>query len=395
MTTFFMVCLLIMPWVFVSAEKNLDQFRAPQGAFLIFIFMGLIALYFKKGSNAEAAPHGYKNKYLSASVAYIYASMLFYYFIPAALNDSLFQEYMTVQVFQVAIAIFATYVALTSFVVSDYIRIAKALCLSSVLVSLFGIFQVFGYDPLKSVFPGIGYAAVQYRGQNIMTACIENANILGHYVALISPLFLYFREKKYYAGWGISLVAVIMSQSHFSLVCFGFATVVYALIFLKGNEHKKMRIAILLSIFLMLLAAQLTGNAIGKYMKLDSGMGRRFGCWAACVGLMRESPLFGLGLGTFKTVRVMLKGNWGAVIWYEAHNDYLQYLIEIGFTGVFLFLCVIIHTLRTYTFKEKIGDAYFCMFLTFLLLMCGSFPVEVPTLALLGLVSFWATERLA
>jgi len=394
MTTFFVVCVLIMPWVFFPMKNLTYQCRTPQGIFLNLIFMGLIAAYFRKGYSRDVAPYGYKNRYLSASVAYIFASLIFYYFIPIVIYGS-FQAYMTEQAFQVILALFATYVALTSFGKSDYIKIARALCLSSVLVSLFGIFQIVGYDPMKSVFPGLGYVTTLYRSTNVMTACLDNANLVGHYLALISPLFLYFREKKYYAGWGISLVAVIMSRSHFSLVCFGFATVVYALIFLKGNEHKKMRIAILLSIFLMLLAAQLTGNAIGKYMKLDSGMGRRFECWKACFELIKKNPVIGMGLGTFKTMNVVLEGSWGMVYWPEAHNDYLQYTIELGFAGAFLLLLVIINTIRNYTFKERIGDAYFCMFLTFLLLMCGSFPVEVPTLALLGLVSFWATERLA
>jgi len=61
--------------------------------------------------------------------------------------------------------------------------------------------------------------------------------------------------------------------------------------------------------------------------------------WANTVGISADYPLFGSGLGTFGAVYPAYEENWkGTRHFAHAHNDYLEYLSEVGWLGMALLL---------------------------------------------------------
>lgn len=58
--------------------------------------------------------------------------------------------------------------------------------------------------------------------------------------------------------------------------------------------------------------------------------------WANTVGIFLDFPLFGTGLGTFASLYPDLRFEENPVQLYHAHNDYLEYLAELGIIGMIL-----------------------------------------------------------
>ena len=353
--------------------------------FLVLTFMGLFVMGIRRGLT-----NTYRNKYLAIFLGYLFSTLFMYIFY----NIARFQSaplYMIVPCVNVILGAGASLCALSIFEKDDYIRIAKAICISSVLISVFSLFQYFGLDPFRASFPGLWEQKVTYRCDNKMSACLDNPNLVGMYMALTLPLFLYFKKRLYLIGFLLSFITMCLSKSHFAIVCGVFSIIVWA--FLKFREYKWVRLGILGSGFISLVTLLCFG-VLQHWMKLTTLMSGRMDCWRQAIEIWKHNPLFGLGMGFFSTIRLVTQNEVGRSVWYEVHNDYLQYLLEIGFIGMFLFLLLIVNTIKNYSYKEEIGHSFFAMFVTFLLFMAGSFPLEVPTIALLGLVSWWAVERL-
>jgi O-antigen ligase len=74
----------------------------------------------------------------------------------------------------------------------------------------------------------------------------------------------------------------------------------------------------------------------------------RLQLWRESIGLYRAFPIFGCGVGTFETAFLRYKAVAPAATADYAHNDYLQFLIELGAVGfvigAVLFIAVIRRT---------------------------------------------------
>ena len=53
MSTFIVLCTLIMPWIFIPIKGYPEQFRVPQGVFLDFLFIGMIIMFFIKSTKIQ------------------------------------------------------------------------------------------------------------------------------------------------------------------------------------------------------------------------------------------------------------------------------------------------------------------------------------------------------
>lgn len=373
-----------MPWVFYGQKHLNEQFRVPQGIFLDLTFMGIITLGLNNFSRNK-----YKNFYLSLFIGYLF----FKIFINMLLPIFMFKPaplYMLIPSFHVFLGVSATYIAIRYFRKEDYIRFAKALCYSSVGISIFALLQYFGLSPFSASFPGLFVQEEVYRCGNRMSACLDNPNLVGMYLVLTSPFFLYFRKPLYIAGYVLVVITTILTNSHFAWFCLLFSLFVYLIIEFRKVNRIIISIIGIVSIFSLLIWKL---NLIGSWLKLGTFISYRLDCWPKAIDVLKQNPLFGLGLGYFKTLGVATQNAVGRSVWLEVHNDYLQYAVEIGLLGLGLFLLVVINAIIKHKFYEKINNAYLVMFITFLIFMIGSFPVEVPTIAFLGLLGFWAIEQ--
>ena len=69
----------------------------------------------------------------------------------------------------------------------------------------------------------------------------------------------------------------------------------------------------------------------------------RISIWRDSLKMVRDFPLFGIGLGNFAHVFPYYQTSYVDSFWRHAHNDYLEFLVEMGFLGIlpaiiFLFL---------------------------------------------------------
>jgi O-antigen ligase len=105
-----------------------------------------------------------------------------------------------------------------------------------------------------------------------------------------------------------------------------------------------------------------------------------------------HNPVFGQGLGVVKTWEIVIRDTKCLVL----HNDWYEKMVEIGVVGLVLMALVVINSIRRFKIDstDRLKSAYLVSFISFLVLMLGSFPIEIAPLALLGLAGFWAVETL-
>ncbi len=274
------------------------------------------------------------------------------------------------------LALWASYVALSYFEKEDYQRIAKTICLSAGLLSAVCILQSFGLDIFGKI--------ARYNFEHKFSAFLDNPNIAGNYLALSLPFFLLIKEKKYYFGLFLVSAGVILSQSLFSVICGVIGITICLLLMLRAN--KKVFFSLLFFCFIISILVICNFNLFKPFF---SG---RLELWKMAWVNFKDNPIFGQGIGIFKTWEITPVDT----KWLVVHNDWFERTIELGVVGLVLMLFVVVNSLKKFNYKidNKLGFVYLSSFISFLVLMLGSFPMEVAPLALFGLTTFWAVETL-
>jgi len=373
-----------MPWIFLPFEHIDQQFRLPQGIFFLCISLAMLSLAFIKGIFID-----YKNKYMGYFLGYTLISYFLIFIIPYGLSfvgRGRSINFWALESFLYFIFGLILFVVITfSFTREDFKRIAKTLCYSATFMSVFAILQYTGFDPLKSV--------AKYNCGNVISACLDNPNLVSAYLVLCLPFFSIFREKKYYIGLILTIIGILVAKSHFAIALMSLSILTYSTIKLWREKWIYRLIPLVVAVVLVLVAVKI------DYARIDNeGMHGRLEAWGKAVDIAKQNILFGQGIGCFKAKGVVTGtpdpsiGYLGNP-WNEVHNDWLERVIDLGLIGVFLFILVLVNTLRNIKIKDDTDLAYLISFGLFLLLMIGSFPMEVPTIALLGLVYFSKLEH--
>ena len=375
MTKFLIVMLLIMPWIFLPLANINDQFRLPQSCVMDIMFLGIIILSFYRGNSFK-----YNNKYLSWFIGWIFLNFAIYFFIPFAIETKQYGRSLNTGMLEpmihILLGIFALQIILSNFEREDFMRIAKALCISSVIMSAFSILQYIGYDPMVIV-------GAKYNCSNQVSACLDNPNLVGNYLVLCLPLFLLFKEWKYGIGAILVISAIGATQAHFAQFLSISVVALYFLIKYRKNAWVTTTIIALGIIGTFLLVKF-------DFLKLASGMDGRLNIWLIALNKIKLNPLFGQGIGIWRSYGVIDPTN---THWLFVHNDWLERIIEIGLVGIIALMGVIIHTFRNFSYEDD-NLGYLCMFTAFLVMMIGSFPWEVATIATLGLIAYAGAEKL-
>lgn len=385
-TNFFITGLLLIPWIFIPLPRMADAFRLPKATFFDLICMGMIVLSLFKGVNLR-----YINKYLAMFVGWVFITILFYWYVPytnTINNTQQINFFIISPMIHFILGLWATYIALSVFEKEDFIKIAKALCLSSMIITAYGILQLIGLDPIKSFH----YLYSQYMPN--FTAILDHPSMVGNYLCLTLPFFLLFRGKKYIFGFMFVLLGLILTKSDLSIIVFVLSMILFSLITYRKNKR------IIIGIILACLI--LSGIVAVKVDKVDifNSLGGRVELWKVGYNHLKDNSLFGQGLGVYKTFNERadkdpLLDPKGKLV-SNPHSDWLNLVIQIGFIGIFLFILVVVNAYRNFNYdvKNRLGIVYLVSFTSFLLLMTGSFPTEFAPSALLGLVGFWGLEKL-
>ena len=376
MTKFLIIGLIILPWVIVPLPGITDAFRIPQAVFLNLIFMGMICHSFYRGLKFN-----YFNKYLSLFAAWTFITIFFNWYMPLTMS---FNNRQAINILTITpsihfiLGLWATFIALSYFEREDFEKIAKGICFSAVLITLFGIMQIIGFDPFGKI--------ATYNHGNHFSACLDNPNIVGNYLCLSLPMFFSMKEKKYFWGGFLVLAGIILAKATLAIMCAFVGLCFYALLTCRKNIKIKSAIVVMVILFSVFCFSN------KKFLKIESGFSYRLENWKKTVEFIKVNPLFGQGLGRFRAYDVM-DSTMTKVS--TPHNDWLDRIVEVGVLGTFLLGLIILNSFRNFNYKEinPLAFSYLISFLMFLMLMCGSFPVQIAPTMLLGLIAFWGVEK--
>ena len=377
MTKFLVVGLVILPWVFIPLQGIADPFRIPQATFLNLIFMGLICFSFFRGLKFN-----YHNKYLSLFVTWVFITIFFNWHLPFTLT---FNNRQAINIVTLAptihfiLGLWALQVMLSYFEREDFQKIAKAICFSAVLITLFGIMQIIGLDPFGKI--------ASYNHWNHFSGCLDNPNIVGNYLCLSLPLFFAMKEKKYLWGGLLVLMGVILTQATLAIICSVIGISFYTLFVYRKSIVVKSAVVVLMLVFTLFCFAN------KSFLKIDTGFSLRIENWKKAVEIIKINPVFGQGLGRWRSFEVTDSTETKVNV---LHNDWLERVVEVGVLGVVLLFLIVVRAFRNFDYRRAgvLEFSYLTSFLMFLLLMCGSFPVEIAPTVLLGLIVYSGVEKL-
>ena len=286
----------------------------------------------------------------------------------------------------------------------------KIFFITSFLVSIYVLIQYYGLDPYFSEL-----------GQ--ITSTIGQKNWVSNYLAIIFPvIFSYFllqKERKnkliYYLLLSILYATLMICQSRGIWISIFLTTILAIYIIFKFKlvnifkGNKKWLITLLFT-FLIITVIYSTDNplnrsaltvprrAISTFDEKDPSINTRFLIWKTTLEMIRDRPIFGSGIGTFKMNYLdyqaeFLKDNPYYVKYSgkagEAHNDYLQMWAELGIIGLGIFIGIILifygltidYLEKAKNDKDKIIVFGLLMGITSFLVHClFTFPYHVPIL---------------
>jgi len=169
------------------------------------------------------------------------------------------------------------------------------------------------------------------------SSTFNQPNILGDYIIMFIPLVLLllfkYKSPLYLLVSIISLTALVFSFSRGAVAGFLAATA----LFFRQNK-KTLRILVFSTVFfLIIIILQL--SVISPIIDKGISLQGRFEIFKESLNLIKENPLFGTGLGTFRTVNNLEIGAENDI--HHAHNIYLQIAVERGLIALLVFLALL------------------------------------------------------
>lgn len=376
MINILILAIFILPWLIIPNNHLPDPTRIIKSATFDFTMMIIIAMALINGLKFE-----YKNKYLGWLCLAVFFGFAFNWYYPLMAGYGYNAGTIDGNI-HFLLSVIATVCVCSTFERNDFVKLAKAIIFSATLVAIFALLQVIGLDPMKKLAT---YNSLETRH---ICALLDHPDILGNYLALSIPFFLYLLRAKYIIPLLIVVSVLILTHSSLSILGAGVAFFVFSA--LKYRNSKIWRI-----VLGILLALGIAVCLNPKFNKLNNGFTGRIDAWQQILS-RADNPIFGQGLGIVKSYGVQFGSAAGKNLWVFAHNDYIEMYCAGGILLLFLFALLVIYSLRKFNYKidNQLGFAYLASFICFLVLMLGSFPMEIAPLALGGLISFWGLEKL-
>jgi len=152
----------------------------------------------------------------------------------------------------------------------------------------------------------------------------------------------------------VSGVAVLSSHSRMGFTVFLIGILAWWLFHSKSinSKHSKNRVsqnliyASVIFILLLFLIWFGVDEIVARFSQLENG-NSRFDVWQAIMSLPKEVWLFGIGVSNFSDVFAMVKPEYFTAQFLYAHNDYLEFVLELGIIfSSFLVLSFVLLWLR-------------------------------------------------
>jgi len=309
----------------------------------------------------------------------------------------------------------------------EFYSFIKIFYIITFIISIYTIIQYYGLDPyLKEL--------------GALTSTIGQKNWISNYLALIFPMIFSFflleeiKKNKILLFLLLSIIYtnIMICQSRGIWISISLTLIFAIYMVIKFNifeifkKNKKWLIA-LLSTFLIITIIYSTDNPLNKSLltfpqralstfdEKDPSINTRFLIWKNTLQMIKDKPLLGSGIGTFKMNYLdyqaeFFKDNPDSIKYYtfprEAHNEYLQIGAELGLLGLGLFIVIIFifySTVLNFLKKEQNSkNRLVCWGLMmgiscFLIHSLFTFPLHVPALGstfftIIGLTTIYVKD---
>ncbi|MDP4089393.1 MAG: O-antigen ligase family protein [Bacillota bacterium] len=283
---------------------------------------------------------------------------------------------------------------IASFYYEFNINHLRFIAVTSMVVSILGILQFFGYDLVY----GFGPDSLWYK-QCFST--IGHRNFVGSYICLMLPLmsisFIYLKDKLCFAASCLLFLCMLSSTTRsawLSMSALLFLLIVFTVKKLIGPRP----LLLLICAFAVLFVTfnYVSGNVISqRYASIysnaaefddDSGSFRIF-IWKRALPLVWDRPLLGAGIDNFAEVFMPKYGEETQKVMPDttvdkAHNEFLQIAVATGIPSLLVYLSFLItmfiKSLRLIK-KDKKAFVLFCCILAYQ--MQAFFNISVVSVA--------------
>lgn len=226
-----------------------------------------------------------------------------------------------------------------------------------------------------------------------LTGISMNSNISSFSILIKLPFLLYIihlnKSKFFFKTIRvleiISILSIIILQSRAAIVSI---LLLYTYLFLFNKSSRK---TTLISIFLIIssfalfirspYADKINTNSINPItLSQDKSFNQRLNNYKLAFDLFSQKPIFGHGIGSWKVKSLKFQdlNNESLVIPYYVHNDFLQFLVELGIVGLALYLLLFVY-LIIFSFKSyNMGLYLSASIFIFLIDSNLNFPIHRP-----------------
>ena len=236
--------------------------------------------------------------------------------------------------------------------------------LSAVIVSIYGISQYFGFDPIPR-----DEIRMSWSGRAFST--MGNPNFLGTYMVIILPIpiFKFLTDSKKINLLTGSIIYLCLLVTFTRSALLGFAVILsFVTIFVIKRRDLWKNFTILMLVFVsiaLFVNIESEGKLYGRLLSIgndaqalfeeedgyEKAGANRVYIWLRTIDLIKESPLVGYGLENLQTVFVETYQDEMMEIFGEvyqvdrAHNEYLHVAVPSGVPAliaylVFIYLCL-------------------------------------------------------
>ena len=274
---------------------------------------------------------------------------------------------------------FVMYIAIKQLLKDKFLKvdiILKVICIMALFQFGWVIMQMFNIDP---VFYPVSAQGVAMKVRMPLCGWSGNPVLLGSFFVCSAFLFLhYFKIKKLPILFFLILTSVFITRSATVAIAFSIGGLFYLL-----NKYPLNRRYMLMGILII------TMLFVFFYFFKSPNMDR----WLIWKRLITDGikirPFVGSGINFFGHLMILDKRT--NTPWNEAHNDYLQLILELGIVGFSLFSIFIISKIKEF-YKVIRNNKRICIascLVAFLALAFSLFPMRLAQL------SFYAITLLA
>jgi O-antigen ligase len=137
----------------------------------------------------------------------------------------------------------------------------------------------------------------------------------------------------------VMIGALFMTLSRGGIIGFlSSAFFLFLLARMRRGLRNKINVLVFAGIALLLMVVVAGWDRLGnRFEQLgEEASLKRTAVWIDAVGIVRDFPLFGTGLGTFQNSYPHYQSHSSVILYDHAHNDYVELLTDTGLTGFIL-----------------------------------------------------------